>query len=462
MLTINHFIPEILLSSLLLSLLILEISLKKHKKKIIHTTLSLGLCLVAYSTFPFNNTITTFSDFFYTNHWPLFGKHLLVLGCMAIYFFLQKNKELKTEQYLFILGIILGSFFFISSHHWLFLYTGLFLATLCYHFLLFDTRYLPSRLMYMFAQTIGSLLFLWGISYFFYHTGQWHFSNFIIKNSENFWMSAACLCILTGFFLKMGLMPLHFWLPPLYQTLPIPLLTLIHFTQKISYAVFLIHFLQAILPTTLQLPLLIWGLLTFTYANIKAYSQKNILSKIIYYTLGQNGFLLICCVWPIASLYQAVFLYWAITNSLLVFVFFLMQDTQKFNTKNTLRKKNIQKSTFIYHVSTIVSIAGLLGLPPTLTFWSKWSIFLLLWQHYIATQNVWVLVTLLGMMINLLVMISYGIQMLVYFFQKQRASQQALHPFMQCCLGLYVIVVIAGFFYPQWWDFLMDCLLSKK
>ncbi len=466
----KYFIAEIILFIIILCTLVLEIVLKKNtKNKIIHTFLSIGFSLLffytLYAILCTKNTNTLIYHHLFTyNTINIVGRNVLVIGAIIIYFIAQQENNFQTEHYLFILGALLGNLLFITSCHWLMTYVSLVLSSLCYYFLIFNVKKLYTSLIYMLYQVIGSLVLLWGISYFFYATGNFYYTYALGTSTSMpilFWLNASIFLICIGFFLKLGIVPLHFWLPPIYYSVPISVIAYINFSTKITLFIWMVQFFSLLENfTLLQPPFILLGMVTFLYGNLMAYQAKKLPTLIAYYTIGQNGFLLCCCTFFRIDLYYTLFIYVVITNAILLFLFYLIVQYKK-HIQNKL-SISVKYDKYIIYGCILVCIIALIGLPPTATFWSKLSILMILWKYYTIKKKICIIIVILFLGINWLIMSLYGIKMLQYFLVKKKIQNASLTPIVRTFMVLIIFLVLGGFFYPNWLSIILQLLTQQK
>lgn len=117
-----------------------------------------------------------------------------------------------------------------------------------------------------------------------------------IKNVSSFQQTTIKTLLLIGFGSKIALVPLHAWLPNVYNNATITynalssallLKTLLYSLVKVLYNLFGITFFNS----RLQLIVLVWGVITFLTAHLLAYQQKNIKRLLAYSTIAHLGYL---------------------------------------------------------------------------------------------------------------------------------------------------------------------------
>lgn len=256
-------------------------------------------------------------------------------------------------------------------------------------------------LKYVVLNLIGSSLMLVAIGGLYSITGTLNMADMAIVLSEGSVNMAPVLGLLSILFsvfaIKSGMVPFHFWAPPVYANSPPPPSALMAgISKKVGvYAVIRLYitiFSTAKMPeTSLMMPgesvnyfvgLLTMGMasLTIVLGGIGALNRESLDKLLSYSSLGQMGFIflpigLVMITGHIQPLAAA--LLYVLAHALAKPVLFMLSgliekstDERKFNNLGGLSEES-----FVLSASFFVAIFSLVGIPPLTGFFAKFTVF---------------------------------------------------------------------------------------
>ncbi len=187
------------------------------------------------------------------------------------------------------------------------------------------------------------------------------------------------LIFLLGFGIKMGLVPLHVWAPPVYGEAPMPVLVLLSgaMTKTAAYGVIriVIPLFGSVL-STYSTGLMVISVITMFYGAMLAIAQKDLKMMLAYSSISQLGYLMFgYSTMTLIGVSGAAFQ--LINHGVLASLMFfcagainLKTGTMKFDKLGGLAPK----MPYLATIAVIGSLA-LAGTPPLSAFAGEWMIF---------------------------------------------------------------------------------------
>ena len=273
---------------------------------------------------------------------------------------------------------------------------------------------------YVFICSIGIALAFVGIILLTIATGDLSSLNFydLILNAHTFnkfWLKLAFIFILFGFGTKMGLAPVHFWLPDAHSEAPSPASALLS-AALLNSAFFVILKVFNILviancSSYARLMMLVMGFLSLFIAAVFIYHINNYKRMLAYSSIENMGILVIGCALGGLGIFAAMI--HLIGHSLIKASFFLtsgnileIYGTKKIKKVNALL--NVDKKTgWLW----ILSMLGITAFPPSVLFISEFLMIksMFMQKHYIlALLFVLLLTIILFGLAKAVIAMSYG------------------------------------------------------
>nr|AAP94320.1 NADH dehydrogenase subunit II [Anolis armouri] len=262
-----------------------------------------------------------------------------------------------------ILSIILsslatGTIITMTSHHWLMAWIGLEMNTLAIIPIIsmqHSPRATEAATKYFLTQAAASSLILFSSLINAWQTGTWDITQLSATQSS--------ILLTMALSMKLGLAPLHFWLPEVIQGSTMFSALIIMTWQKLA-PMSLIYLTSNNLSTT---TLLIMGLLSTTIGGWAGLNQTQTRKIMAYSSIAHLGWMA-----TIASI---------MTNILIVnLIIYLLLTTAVFYSLIITKSKTIQDTSTTWTNSpylmilTMLALLSLGGLPPLTGFIPKWLI----------------------------------------------------------------------------------------
>nr|AAT09540.1 NADH dehydrogenase subunit 2 [Plestiodon brevirostris] len=264
-----------------------------------------------------------------------------------------------------ISSLALGTIITMSSYHWLLAWIGLELNTLAIIPIIakqHHPRATEATTKYFLTQAAASATVLFSSTINAWSTGAWDISQLTSP--------PACTLLTMALAMKLGLAPLHFWLPEVLQGTPLKTALVIVTWQKLA-PLALLYMTQNSLCTTTLLTMGLLSTLTGGWGGLNQTQTRKIMA---YSSIAHLG-------WMAAILTLA-------TNVMLLnLALYILMTTSIFLLLMSSSTKTIQDLTTMWAVSPTMSalmlilLMSLAGLPPFTGFMPKWLILQELTTH---------------------------------------------------------------------------------
>nr|ACH70173.1 NADH dehydrogenase subunit 2 [Varanus mitchelli] len=261
-----------------------------------------------------------------------------------------------------------GTFLTMTSHHWVSAWLGLELNTLAIIPIISKThhpRATEASTKYFLIQAASSALFLFSGIINSYSHGTWDMAH--LTDTPPKIMFTVALAT------KLGLAPIHFWLPEVLQGVPMTTALIITTWQKIAPMTLLITTWNLIPPFNN----LIMGLLSTTIGGLGGLNQTQFRKMMAYSSIAHLGWMItITTITPSLALFNLT-LYIFITASTMLIMHLTLSKTLQ-NMSLTFAHSPAATSLFL------LSLLSLGGLPPLSGFPPKWLILQELTTHHLT------------------------------------------------------------------------------
>nr|ACH70192.1 NADH dehydrogenase subunit 2 [Varanus scalaris]ACH70193.1 NADH dehydrogenase subunit 2 [Varanus scalaris] len=259
-----------------------------------------------------------------------------------------------------------GTILVMTSHHWVAAWLGLELNTLAIIPIISKAhhpRATEASTKYFLIQAAGSALFLLSGITNAHLYGTWDLTHPMNNLSKIMFMTALTT--------KLGLAPIHFWLPEVLQGVPMITALIITTWQKIAPMTLLITAWNLI-PSSITLTM---GLLSTLIGGLGGLNQTQLRKMMAYSSIAHLGWMItITTITPNLALFNLT-LYTILTSSTMLIMYLTLSKTLQ-NTTLISSHSPITTSLFL------LSLLSLGGLPPLSGFSPKWLILQELITHH--------------------------------------------------------------------------------
>lgn len=322
----------------------------------------------------------------------------LILFSTLLLLIFRENKKHTTEYYFILLAIGLGAMLMTKANSFLVTYLSIELVSLASYLITgfsFKKIGFEASIKYLIFGAISSVILLLGIAFLYGSTGVFYLNNLRLTNETINQLGA--FFVLLGFFFKLGLFPMHLWIPATYQSAPSGAVAYISIIPKLAIIVLIHRFFQFVQhPVWLEFIAILLGIITILFGTLGAFRQKNTRRMISYGAIAQSGFLL---PFALISSETSLSLFWwfAVVYLVMNFLaFYLIDCYEKKGIYQISEYTNIENgSKNILSYGFLIVALSLIGLPPLAGFLAKFFVFTLLWEQFSVHSNLWYLIYLL-------------------------------------------------------------------
>nr|YP_009235086.1 NADH dehydrogenase subunit 2 [Aperioptus gracilentus]BAU45794.1 NADH dehydrogenase subunit 2 [Aperioptus gracilentus] len=252
----------------------------------------------------------------------------------------------------------LGTTLTFASSHWLLAWMGLEINTLAITPLMAQQhhpRAVEATTKYFLTQATAAAMILFASTTNAWITGEWSINDMSHPLSSTMMITALAL--------KIGLAPIHFWLPEVLQGLDLTTGLILSTWQKLAPFALIIQ----VAPTINPLLLTTLGLMSTLVGGWGGLNQTQLRKILAYSSIAHMGWMIIILQFAPQLTMLALGTYIIMTST--AFLSLKMSSATKINTLSTMWTK-----TPILTATTALALLSLGGLPPLTGFMPKWLI----------------------------------------------------------------------------------------
>jgi NADH-quinone oxidoreductase subunit N len=341
----------------------------------------------------------TFNDMFVADGMASVLK-LLAVGAVAVCLvysrrYLQDRGLFRGEYFVLALFALLGMMVMISANHFLVLYLGLELMSLCLYAMVALNRdsaaSTEAAMKYFILGALASGLLLYGMSMIYGATGALQLDRIALAiasgQANAVLLVFGLVFIVAGLAFKVGVVPFHMWIPDVYHGAPNAMTLFIGTAPKLAAFAMAIRLLvNALLPLAIdwQQMLIVLAVLSMGLGNLAAIAQTNIKRMLAYSTIAQMGFMLLGLLSGVvggnlnsaADAYSASMFYVVtyVLMSLGAFGMVLLLSRAGFEADALDDFRGLNQRSPWYAFMMLALMFSLAGIPPTVGFYAKLAV----------------------------------------------------------------------------------------
>nr|YP_009723034.1 NADH dehydrogenase subunit 2 [Sphenomorphus indicus]QGP73394.1 NADH dehydrogenase subunit 2 [Sphenomorphus indicus] len=271
---------------------------------------------------------------------------------------------------LILSSMALGTIITMSSHHWLLAWIGLELNTLAIIPIIakpHHPRATEATTKYFLTQAAASATLLFSSTMNAWATGTWDITQ--LTNQP------ACIMLTMALLMKLGLAPVHFWLPEVLQGSTLKTALIITTWQKLAPTALLYLTHHSLHPTTL----LTMGLMSTLIGGWGGLNQTQTRKIMAYSSIAHLGWMTSVLVISPNIMILNLVLYLLMTFSMFMSLMYASSKTIKDLTTTWTISPTIA-------TLTLILLMSMGGLPPLTGFMPKWLILQELISHNLTTM----------------------------------------------------------------------------
>lgn len=293
----------------------------------------------------------------------------------------------KSEYFVLALLGVVGMCVMVSAAHFLSLYLGLELLSLCLYAMLALQRdsisATEAAMKYFVLGALSSGLLLYGMSMLYGATGSLEISKVAMVlatlSRHNLVATLGLVFVLSGLAFKLGAVPFHMWIPDVYEGAPTSVTLYIGAAPKVAaFALFLRLLVTGLhgLSGSWQDMLVLLAVLSMAIGNIVAIAQTNLKRMLAYSAISHMGFLLLGIVSARASGYADAMFYALVyaVMTLGAFGVIILLSRKGFEAEQLDDLRGLHKRSPWYALMMLLFMFSMAGVPPTLGFYAKLAV----------------------------------------------------------------------------------------
>lgn len=469
--------PEILLTILAFAVILIGLLVSNKSKNILGYISAVGL--IASLIYIIGNGMNVKMSFFYdslvvdplSQVFKLIFITVSLLAVLASIFYFKNNRN-QDEYYALILLSTVGMMVVASANDLIALFVGFELASMSTYVLAgFEKKNpasLEAALKYFIIGSLSSALMLFGMSLVYGITGTTNipsiieFFNVTHLSAESSIAVLAMIFLVAGFGFKMALVPFHMWAPDTYEGSPSVVSALLAAgSKKMGFvAAFRILILALVaIRADIQYTFAILAIITMTYGNIVAISQRSIKRMLAYSSIAQAGYISLAFV-AMTEMSIAGGVLLALGHGLMkagafiavaVVGYMVLLDNKSAKDSDDLGNfAGLGSRAPITAFSLFIFFLALAGIPPSAGFIGKYFLFYSITIEALRNASTWLLLIVIIAILNSALSIYYYARVIRYMYVLPPNGEKIKEPAgYVAALLIAVIGTIGVGLYPE-------------
>ena len=481
--SIRYFVPEVILSGLFILVFVTDLISGKRSLAPTRFIAILGIIIVLFTTLQQLQLVTEwhtlFNNMLLLQRTVVCFKIVLDVLCLMILIYIPWDKALRAhykglgDLYAIIIASVLGLHLMVMAVNLLSIYLAVEMVSVASYLMVAyrsDTGITSEAgLKYVLFGAVASAVMLYGISLIYGFSGTLGMfdDGFIahLAQVNKLSVSLAIVLIMVGLGFKLSFVPMHFWVPDVYQGAATPITAYLSTLPKIAGFGLLVNFLTPFVfnpawqAFDFRLFLSATGIITLIAGNVAAIWQTNIKRLLAYSSIGHTGFALMAIVTFSGQGISALLFYlavYAIANigALMLCSYYV----NKIGAHDLDSYKGVGLRYPLPSVCFVVLLISLAGLPVSAGFNGKVLVFSAVYELYKQTHDVWLLGLMLTGAVTTVIALFYYIKIPLHLFLKKNDHHAedliVNHRYLLIFICIISFCVLALGVFPQLIDFL--------
>jgi NADH-quinone oxidoreductase subunit N len=445
--SIRYFMPEIYLTALFILVLVTDLLFGKNSLKLCRTVAAAGMLVIMFADYNQYFFLPKGSDAHYLfngmlrlhNSSIIFKLIIDLLTFLLLLYFtwdnrLKAHKKGLSDLYTIVVGSVLGLHLMIMAVNLLSVYLAIEFVSIASYLLVayrsenaFSTE---AGLKYVLFGAASSAVMLYGISLLYGYSGTLdlfggHMAESLMQvNALS--VSFALVLVLAGIGFKLSFVPVHFWVPDVYEGAATPVTAYLSTLPKIAAFALLVNFvtpfvfLQGWKGFDFRLVLSAIGIATMIAGNFAAVLQTNVKRILAYSGIGHTGFALMALVTFTQQGLSALAYYLLVYGMANIAALVLANYFE--NTEGITDVKDYKGLGFKYPLASVcfvVVLISLTGIPISAGFTAKLFAFSAVYSVYEQGHDVWLLALLITGALTTVVSLFYYIKVPLNLFLRR-------------------------------------------
>ena len=372
--------------------------------------------------------------------------------------YLEEEDIARGEYYVLLLFALAGMMIMASGLDLLSIYVGMELQALCIYvltgFIRQERRSNEAALKYVILGSVSSGIFLYGLSLVYGITGTTQLTDMAAAlgtgDAHDPALVLATVFLVTGLLFKVGAVPLHMWVPDVYEGAPTTITAFMSVGPKAAaFAILLRIFLDAMAPAAeiWVVVVAVIAVLTMALGSFVALVQTNIKRMLAYSSIAHAGFVLLGLVAGGRDGVASVMLYLLIYvfMNLGIFAIIIMMRSGNVSGEAIEDYAGFAKSHRGLALLMLIFLFSLASIPPTAGFFAKFYILVaLVEQGYVGLAVIAVLLSAVAAFFYI------RIVMLMYMKEEARPFDLALTPSLRMAIAITGAGTVGIGLLPSW------------
>lgn len=487
--SLAFFMPELYLTGLFVLVFVTDLIYGNNAAKMCRTVAIVGSLIILYFDLcqlplvlgdgTHDNSRYLFSGMLYLNFGSITFKLIIDFLAIIILLYIPWDKVLRahfkglSDLYSIIIASILGMHVMVMAVNLLSIYVAIEMVSIASYLMVAyrsdNSLTSEAGMKYVLFGAVSSAIMLYGISLLYGFGGSLNIHNAEFIHNLGLVspvsVSLALVLFMVGIGFKLSFVPMHFWVPDVYEGAATPVTAYLSTLPKIATFGLLIKFLTwFIFPTPFagfdfKLFFAVIGIVTMIVGNLAAIWQTNIKRMLAYSSIGHTGFALMALVTFSQQGISALLFYlvvYAVANigALMLTSYYV----NKIGAHDLDSYKGVGLRYPLPSVCFVIILISLAGLPISAGFNGKVLVFSAVYQIYDQSHNIWLLALMVTGAATTVISLFYYIKIPLYLFLKKNEhhaeDQISAHQYLLiviCLISLFVIFI--GVF-PQFLNFL--------
>jgi len=443
--SIPFFMPEVYLSVLFIVVLLTDLLFGKNSQKLCKIVACAGMLLVIVwdldqRTLQIGNGQFLFNEMLLLTRNAINFKFVIdVLAFILLLYFdwdrrLKAHKKGLSDMYSIVIASILGLHLMTMAVNLLSIYVSIEMVSIASYLLVAyrseSSFSAEAGLKYALFGAASSAVMLYGISLVYAFSGSlgMYGGNLVpgLSQVNSVAASFALVLVLLGIGFKLSIVPMHFWVPDVYEGASTPITAYLSTLPKIAGFALLVNFLPPFIfydkwhAFDFRLFLAVAGIVTMIAGNFAAILQSNIKRMLAYSSIGHTGFALMGIATlntqGISALTYYLLVYGIANIAALALASYFTNLT---GAEDLEGYKGLGVKYPAASVCFVIILISLTGLPITAGFTGKVFIFSAVYSVYQQNHDIWLLIMMATGALTTVVSLFYYIKIPLSLFIKR-------------------------------------------
>ena len=466
MIVLNFLIPEILLITSILVLLMVGVFIKNSFEIIYRSSIFLTLLILLLILTSDIKDIKIFNDSFVIDDFSIYLKILILLSTFFIFLISQRYitdiNNNKFEYPIIVLLAILGMFIMVSSNDLILFYLGLELQSLALYILASidrdNIRSSEAGIKYFVLSALSSGLLLYGCSLLYGFAGSTNFEEIANKSlNYNIGIIFGMVFILVGLAFKVSVVPFHMWTPDVYQGAPTSVTSFFSVVPKLAGIAIFIKFMYLPFGKIInewQSIIVFMSIASMILGAVAAIGQKNIKRLMAYSSIGHMGYAIAGIAAGTINGVKSTLVYISIYLVMNIGIFaciLLMKRGGKY-IEEIDELSGASKNHPLMSLALLIILFSLAGIPPLAGFFAKFYIFMA------VIESEMYILAIVGLVTTVVSAFYYiRIIKIMYFDEAKKPFEKFVDYKIYGPIILSCILLVSFFLYPS----ILNEIISK-